>query len=249
MSGSESAAGSGQIPLDLRLRDTATFANLLPGDNDEAVSAVHRCALGEGINQLYLWGETGSGKSHLLQAACHEATEQGHHCVYLPLTSAVEEWPVAALDGLEGAALLAIDDLQALVGKREWEEGVFNLFNRAQASGARMLFAASRRADELGLRLPDLSSRLAWGVSYVLHEPDEAGKLVALRLHAHNRGINLSDEVGLYLIHHYRRDLHSLNAILERLDDASLVAKRRLTVPFVKQVLKESETSLFGARP
>ena len=228
-----------QLTLDMRLRDSATFANLLPGDNDEAVTAVWRCALAQGIDQLYLWGGPGTGKSHLLQAACHEAGENGEGCFYLPLIEAVESWPVAALEGLERMALLAVDDVQAVAGKREWEEALFNLFNRAQAAGGRMLFAASARSDELGLKLPDLASRLAWGASYVLHEPDDAGKLVALRLHAHNRGITLSDEVGLYLIHRCRRDLHTLAKVLDRLDDASLVAKRRLTIPFVKEVLKE----------
>ncbi|GAB6040415.1 DnaA regulatory inactivator Hda [Endothiovibrio diazotrophicus] len=230
---------SAQIPLDLRLRDTATFANLLPGDNDEAVSAVWRCILNQGVDQLYLWGGRGTGKSHLLQAACHEAGERGEGCFYLPLEEAVREWPVGALQGLERMALLAVDDVQAVAGRHSWEEGLFNLYNRVREAGGRMLFAASARADEVGIGLPDLSSRLAWGLSYVLHEPDEAGKLVALRLHALNRGIHLPDEVGRYLIRHCRRDLHSLAAILERLDEASLVAKRRLTVPFVRQVLKE----------
>lgn len=225
-----------QLPLGLTLNDSATFANFITGPHSEAVQAVQACARGQGEAFIYLAGAAGTGKTHLLQAACHAMARQGGTVVYLPLQCAAQ-FGLDALDGLERMALVCLDDVQALVGQPEWEQALFNLFNRVRDSGGRLLVAANAKPSQLGLSLPDLVSRLSWGVTYVLPSLDDADKLRALSLRAQARGFELPDEVGRYLLVRLPRDMQALFAVLDRLDQASLAAQRRLTVPFIKSIL------------
>ncbi|WJW76066.1 DnaA regulatory inactivator Hda [Thiohalobacter sp. IOR34] len=224
---------SRQLPLGIRLSGQARFETFHPGPNAEAVAAVRRLASGEEGGGLYLWGAPGSGRSHLLQAACRAAGE----AVYLPLASLCP-LGVGALDGVEHSGLVCLDELEAVAGEADWERALFDLFNRVREGGGRLLAAAGDRPERIGLGLPDLVSRLGWGLVYGLKPLDDAGRIEALRLHAAARGLELPEEVGRYLIRRWPRDLTVLGALLEELDRASLVAQRRLTVPFVKAVLE-----------
>ena len=223
-----------QLPLGLKLRDGATFANFLAGPNAAAVDAVRGCADGDGERFVYLAGPAGAGKSHLLQAACRLAGEAGGACAYLPLA----EVPAPeALEGLEVLDLVCLDDFQVVAGRRPWEEAVFHFFNRWWEGRGRLVVAAQGRPAELGLGLADLRSRMEWGLGCGLRVLDDGSKIEALRLRARARGLDLPDEVGRYLLRRLPRDLGALFDVLDRLDDASLVAQRRLTVPFIKEVL------------
>jgi DnaA-homolog protein len=225
-----------QLPLGLGLRADATFASFEAGPNGQALRAARECALGEGEALVYLWGAPGRGKTHLLQAACHAAGGIGHPAAYVPLGQA-GDFATAALEGLEALALVCVDDVGAIAGQADWELALFDLFNRARESGTRLLFAACGRPGDIGLRLPDLRSRLASGLSVRLADLRDEEKLAALRGHAGARGLELSDEVGRYLLRHYPRDLPALVGLLEQLDRASLAAQRRLTIPFIRSAL------------
>ncbi len=225
-----------QLPLGLTLKDSATFANFIAGPHSEAVLALQACAQGQGEAFIYLAGAAGTGKTHLLQAACHEAAQAGGTVAYLPLQRAAE-FTAAVLEGLERMALVCLDDVQSVSGQADWERALFVLFNGLRDSGGRLIVSATRKPAQLGLALPDLASRLGWGVTYVLQELDDSDKLEALRLRALARGFELPDEVGRYLLLRLPRDMHALFAVLDRLDYASLVAQRRLTVPFIKSIL------------
>ena len=224
-----------QLPLGIRLREDATFEGYYPGPNHEAVEVLRAGTKGPGATPVYLWGAKGTGKSHLLQAACQVMGEQGAPAAYLPLA----ELPAPdVLEGMENVPLVCLDALECVAGREEWEEVIFHLFNRVLDAGGRLLIAARARPGELGLCLPDLVSRLGWGVMLRLQPLDDEEKVAALALHAQRRGLALPAEVGRYLIRRESRDLPALIGLLDRLDLASMAAQRRLTVPFVREVLE-----------
>ena len=120
----------------------------------------------------------------------------------------------------------------------EWEEAIFHLYNRVKEAGGRLVMAAHDLPKAIRVQLPDLVSRFSWGVVYQLHSLVDEEKLAVLIQRAHHRGINLSEEVGRYILTHCPRHMGTLFAALDALDRASLAAQRRLTIPFVKEVLQ-----------
>ncbi|MGE0081110.1 MAG: DnaA regulatory inactivator Hda [Thiohalomonadaceae bacterium] len=220
-----------QLALRLVLPDSATFANFHAGGNGALLHA-----LGSDEPFIYLWGSAGVGKSHLLQAACHAAADAGDSPVYLPLRDLVATDP-EVFDGLEAAGLVCLDDVDAIAGKPEWEQALFHLYNRVRDAGGRMIAAGAASPSGLGITLPDLVSRLSWGPVFQVHALDDEGKSAALRARARARGLELSEDVAAYLMRRFARDPHSLFTLLDRIDAASLVAKRRITIPFLRELL------------
>lgn len=226
-----------QLTLGLSLRDEATFVNFHPGENAEIVAELKRTARGEGERIIFLCETRGQGASHLLKAACHASHEAGRTSVYLPLAQLINYSP-EMLVGLEALQLVCIDDLHVIAAQSEWEEGIFHLFNRIYDAGGVIILAANKLPKLLQLQLPDLISRLSWGIVYQLQPLSDTEKLFVLIARAKQRGIVLSEEVGKYMLTHCPRNMGTLFAALDALDKASLAAKRRLTVPFVKEVLE-----------
>jgi DnaA family protein len=141
------------------------------------------------------------------------------------------------LDDIENCDLVALDDVQCIAGLAEWETALFHAFNRLRDAGKRLLIGAKASPRELGIELPDLQSRLNTALVFHLHELSDDEKLRALQLRASRRGLYLADEVGGYLLTHTGRSMDNLFSALEKLDEASLQAQRKLTIPFVKEVL------------
>ena len=226
-----------QLPLPVRLPDEASFANFLVcAQNRAALEALHHfLAVGQG--SLFLHGPGGSGRTHLLQAACHAVEARGGAIVYLPLGELQDAPPAELLAGLEAHALVCLDDADAVAGRRDWEEAMFHLYNRCLETGCRLLLAAALPPQQAGLALADLRSRLQGGAIGALAEPDDEGKIAALVLRAHNRGITLEPGVARFVWQRSPRGMAALIAVLDRLDTASLGAGRRLSVPFVKEVM------------
>ena len=225
-----------QLPLNIHLRDDATLANYYSGDNKEALSAVLDIANGIGETFIYLWGQTGVGRTHLLQAACHKATEAGSTVLYIALKDEKKVSP-AILQGIEVLSLICIDDIDSVAGKPEWEEALFHLFNKIRAINHRLMISSTVSPKDLSFVLPDLKSRLAWGVIYQLQRLTDEQKIQTLQLRAEHRGLVLTETVGQFLLNRCSRDMPELFAILEKLDRASLAEQRGLTIPFVKHVL------------
>ena len=228
-----------QLPLGVRLRDDATFANYYPGANAAALGYVERLCEAEAgwaESLIYLWGGDGVGRSHLLQAACLRFEQRGEQAVYLPLAEVAEYGP-GLLDGLDQAELLCLDDLDAVAGRGDWEEALFHLFNRLRDAGRRLLLAAATSPRELPVQLPDLQSRLSLALVFQLQALSDEDKLRALQLRASRRGLHLTDEVGRFILTRGERSMSALFELLERLDQASLQARRKLTIPFLKETL------------
>jgi DnaA family protein len=232
---------SAQLPLNVRLRDGSSFDNYWAGRNGEAVASLKGTldalagGSGEHAAVIYLWGEPGTGRTHLLEAACHMAQARGLSAAFVPLAEARALAP-AVLEDRELTALVCLDDLDAVAGDATWERALFALAERLRASRGTLLVGARSAPAQLGLTLPDLASRLAWGLVYQLHALSDADKLDAVRRRAARRGLELSDEVARYILHRYARDLHSLFGLLERLDQASLAQQRRITIPFLREL-------------
>lgn len=232
-----SAATDRQLTLGIRLPEVARFDSFLAGPNSELVAALQALAAGRGESPLYCWGGAGQGKTHLLQAACREAAASGGASLYLPLAQKDTLDP-AVLDDLDTLGLLCLDDLDAVAGERRWEEALFHLFNRLRERGGALVASAACAPAAPDWALPDLQSRLASGLVYALQPLADAQRLEALQLRARQRGFDLSEETGHYLMRRVPRDMPALFSLLDRLDEASLSAQRKLTVPFVKSVLE-----------
>lgn len=224
-----------QLTLPLSLRDDATFDNFYSSANEHCVAAVQASASGVGDPFIYLWGQEGAGRSHLLQAACHVAAQKSRTCVYLPLNT--PGLTPQILHDLEHMHLVCIDDIDAIAKDSTWEEALFYLYNRIREASGTLLIAGAHAPAHLGLNLPDLVSRLAWGVVFQLHVLSDEDKLAALSMRAKLRGLVLNEEVGQFLLRRCPRNMTQLFSILDILDKASLQAQRKLTIPFVKSVL------------
>lgn len=221
----------------MRLRERAVFDSFVAGSNDAVVQQLQALAAGAQPGMYWLYGPAGVGKSHLLQAACAHASAHALEAAYLPL-SQLRPFSAATLEGWQTMRLLAVDDIAAVAGERAWEQGLFGLYREAEERRATLLLAARTPPQQVPLALPDLASRFTAATLLSLQPLDEAAQREALRQRAHARGLTLPDETALYLQRRFRRDLPTLYALFEEMDEAALQAQRRLTVPFIREVLQ-----------
>ncbi|MGB7596105.1 MAG: DnaA regulatory inactivator Hda [Gallionella sp.] len=219
-----------QLLLDIVPDWRPTLDNFVVGRNLELVSALRHALSGDGSERFfYVWGETGSGKSHLLQACVNAALDMLQSATYVrgSVPSAVPDMETT---------VVAVDDVGQLDDAAQI--GLFDLYNRMRDSGAMLLVSGNESPLHLKLR-DDLRTRLGWGLVYQLHGLSDEEKARALVRHAHTLGFVLPPEVTQYLLRHGRRDLPSLMAVLESLDAHSLRLHRPPTVPLLKAVLQQ----------
>lgn len=225
----------GQLPLALRFPPDQRFETFHARDPG-ALAALRDAARRPAGQRLYVAGPRGAGKTHLLLAACAEAEAQGRRPGFLPLAGAAGRLP-DALEALHERDLVALDGLEAIAGDRDAEVALFDFHNRAHDAGACVVYAARDWPDGLGLGLPDLRSRLGQCVRIALPTLDDDGRAEVLRLRAARRGLQLEQAAIDWLLRRAGRDLSSLTATFDRIDRAALAAQRRVTVPFLRQLL------------
>lgn len=226
-----------QLPLSLTLRDGSTFDTFEPGPNGAAVAAMKALATGQGMHPVYLWGEAGNGRSHLLEAAVRQVLEAGGTAGLLHGSELRQVQP-AILERLDELTLVAIDRIDLLAGDPGWEEALFHLYNRARAAGGALAFTAAAPPAEAGFRLPDLASRLAAGPVFQLLPLDDAALAALFRQRAAGRGLEVSGELARFVVTRCARVPAALMECLDRLDREALARQRRLTQPFIKQILE-----------
>jgi DnaA family protein len=213
-----------QLLLGIAPEWSPTLDNFVAGRNVELLSALrHALVATQGERALYVWGETGSGKSHLLQAATAHARAAGETAVYA-CGVVPEAAQVVAMDDVEG-----LDDAAQIA--------LFALYNRMRENGGMLLVSGTQAPAFLKLR-DDLRTRLGWGLVYQVHALNDDEKAEALRQHALARGFELPNEVTTYLLRHGRRDLPALLATLDALDEHCLRLKRAASVPLLKEVMR-----------
>lgn len=227
---------TGQLTLGVGLKDEATFANYYEGGNQLLVTELKKMSSGKGERVIFFNGVGGEGRTHLLQACCHEAYQHHLSAVYLPLGD-MSELSFDIFEGLENLSLVCIDDFHRIAGHKEWEQAFFHAYNRIRDAGGTMIITANKPPKSLGLVMPDVLSRLTWGMTFQLLPLSDNQKLEVLIMRASRRGMTLVEEVGRYILTHCPRHMSTLFAALDALDKASLAAQRKLTIPFVKEVL------------
>lgn len=224
-----------QLPLSLRFPSDQRFEGYVGAQ--PLVAQLAAVARGGREDWVFVSGPAASGKTHLLIAACAEAAARGRRATFLPLAAFAGRLR-DALAAQEGAALIALDGLEAMAGAREDEIALFDFHNRARAAGAALLYAAREGPQHLPLSLPDLRSRLSQCTQVALAPLDDDGRREVLRRRAAARGLTLDEGVLDWLLRRVGRDLATLTALLDRLDRESLAAQRRVTVPFLRSLLR-----------
>ncbi|MEE9309484.1 MAG: DnaA regulatory inactivator Hda [Cocleimonas sp.] len=232
-----------QLALNVNLRDSFIFDSFYinpDSKNAEVVRVLQSIFMSKDIQQNIIWGDTLSGKTHLLQACCAKAAEAHHTISYIPLKD-FKSYGTAVLEGLSQSKLLVIDDIDEVLGDKEWEIALFNLINITRENGQSLLLSSVQNPRYLAQNfegiLPDLASRLIWGGSYQLHALTDNEKPLALQARAEQRGFKLKDHVIGFLYRRYPRDIESLMEVLNKLDEESLRQKAHITIPFAKKVL------------
>jgi len=233
-----------QLPLGIQLRDTSVFASYFPGRNQSVVDALaalsaRRAGPNDGPTCVWVHGAASVGKTHMLQAMCASAHGNGEPAAYLPLRE-VAQLGGEILSGYGQFALVCLDDGEAVAGDASWERALFRLHQELDEQGGRLVMSAAAPPAALPFKLADLASRLNGGVVLTLQPLDEQEQLAALQLRAQLRGCELPEETGQFLLRRLPRNMAALCTFLDELDTASLVAQRRLTVPFVKAVMKSA---------
>lgn len=230
---------SRQIPLPIQLRPGSVFSSYCIGANHEALNVLQNLS-GTGPNPvIFLSGISGTGKTHLLQAACVAASEQARQACYLPLRE-LHHYGSELLQGTEHMSLVCLDDVGHILHQPHWSRAVFNLFRDMEEQGGKLLLADAQAPAALMIALPDLASRILAGTILRLQPLDDLAQMEALQLHARLRGLILPEDVLSYILRRLPRDMHTLCGFLDDMDIASLSSQRKLTVPFVKQVLLEA---------
>jgi DnaA family protein len=219
-----------QIPLAIGSEPLRSFESFVAGSNLPAVA--HLRGLMLQAAPVYLWGASGSGKTHLLQALVNDVQQQGGRASWFS-ASEPAPWPFE-----ESSTLIVLDDCERFDAAQQ--QAAFALFVEASTHGIPLAAAGAVPPVDLPLR-DDLRSRLGWGHVFALQPLTEPEARAALRREADRRGLFLSDDVMDYLLTRFARDLKHLMAVLDRLDAFALVHKRAITVPLLKQMLAEEQ--------
>jgi DnaA family protein len=225
-----------QLALRLSRKPYSDFPSFYTGNNQQLVQRLQQLSRGVSQQWVYLWGAPQSGRSHLCQAVAQQAEDSGLEVFYLAGTEACSASPLL-LENLSCFQLVVIDDIQALLKDRAWEEALFHLYNNLKEQGAVLVVSGDAPPRQLQALLPDLVSRLMAMEIYQVVALDDADKEELIRLMARQRGFLLSDEVIAFVLNRSDRSLAALQAVVERLDHQSLQEKRMITIPFVKKVM------------
>lgn len=228
---------AGQLALGVKLRDDARFGNFHGDRNADAANRL-RAATGQGnaTPSIVVCGDQDTGKSHLLQAVCHQAEQNQRQAVCVSMEEFLPFGP-EALEGLELNEVLCLDDLDRVAGQADWEEAVFHLYNRVGDHGGQLVISLSDLPTQLPFVLPDLISRLRHGLLVQMGIYRDNDRMRILTARAEQRGLVMSEDVAAFILKRAPRSLAELLAALDQLDDNSLKAQRRLTIPFVKSVM------------
>ncbi len=228
-----------QLPLPIRLRASSVFASYHAGPNADVVALLSDLSV-VATPALFVYGAPGVGKSHLLQALCARAGEQRRAASYLPLRELAVYGP-ELLAGAEQMAMVCLDDAGTVLTQPDWNRALFNLYRELEERGGKLVLAGEQPPAAIAFALRDLSSRVLAGTVLRVQPLAELDQIAALRLHAGQRGLELPDDVANFLLRRLPRDMRSLCDFLDELDLASLTAQRRLTVPFVSQILSRQQ--------
>ncbi len=232
-----------QLSLDVNLRDDATFENFYLNDGDAlppnglVVDALKKLSRGVETMAHLIWGGQGSGLTHLMQAVCHEARANQRSVRYFPAAEIVGKSTADIFEGIEETCVVCIDGVDLMTGLEHWEIALFHLFNKLRDRGHTLLLASHVSPASLAIDLADLKSRVLGCVIFQVVGLDDEQKQAALQMRAEARGMNMPEDVAKYILSHCSRNMSDLFYLLNRLDNTSIQQHRKLTIPFVKEIL------------
>ena len=221
-----------QLTLGISLDDEAKFENFFVTDSNKVLIR----EIGRPRSSLYIWGSPHSGKTHLLQALCHQESTDGKSVIYIPFREHEKLTP-EMLGGLEGLDLICLDDLQLVSGEPGWENALFVLFNEVKESGSKLVMSANSSPQELRFDLKDWHSRIQSVPVFRLLNLYDEERVLALQFRARKRGIELNSAVAEFIYQRSNRGISQLIEVLNKLDHVSLVEKRKLTIPLIKTTM------------
>ncbi len=228
-----------QLPVQFEFQSNQSFSTFYPGNNEEIVNHLRQIFFNN-EQQIFLWGARGSGKTHLLQSLTQTSNTCNKTSFYYSLDT--KDFPdPGMLEGLENFDLVCFDNIEHITGKAEWEQAFFNFYNLHRDANNKLVVTANCPPKYLAIQLPDLKTRMSWGLTLKLKALSDEQQLNALIYKAHDLGFEIPIKVGRFLITHYARDLPSIWALLDKIEQATLAAKRKLTIPFLKQIMAEQE--------
>ena len=222
-----------QLPLELKLKPHASLESYVVGPNDAVVGHVRSVALGRRRDSVWVYGAANTGKSHLLVAACRAASDAGLRAIYLSPDSVADPEMLRQLDEMD---LVALDDIHRVAADPDWERNLFSLFNSRLQSGG-LVVAADAPPRECGFALTDLVSRAGAAAIYRLDHLGDDDLGDAVTRHAAMRGLSLEKVELNYLLQRVSRDLGELTELLDRIDDYTLAAKRKITIPLLRDII------------
>jgi len=221
-----------QLPLEFNYIEEQNFSQFIFGSNKDLFPILNDPMQ----NIIFIWGNSFSGKTHILSALYHQYLKYNKSAIFLPL-SAKNDLSIDMLENIESSDLICIDDIDFIVGDKIWEEALFNLYNHMKTAGNKLLISSHSNAKNLNFCLKDLKSRLQWGITYKIKPLTDAEKIQLLQNRAELKLFELSNEVAQFLLNRASRNLPDLIQLLDKLDYASLSQHRKLTIPFVKKNL------------
>lgn len=226
-----------QIPLRFEFQSNQSFSTFYPGNNQEIINHLHQ--LPSNNEQLtFLWGDAGTGKTHLLQAVSQETNKQGKTSFHFSFNK--NNLPSASmLDGLENIDLVCFDNIDQISGNAEWEHNFFNFYNVHRDNSKQLVLSSTCPPKFLAFQLTDLKTRMSWGLTFKINYLSDEQILKALIHKANYLGFEIPLKVGQFLMTHYARDLPSIWKILDKVEQETLAAKRKLTIPFLKQIMSD----------
>jgi DnaA family protein len=227
-----------QIALPLTFDKQFSFDNFLSEQADFFTSSLKSSINQVGESLIGVWGGQDSGKTHLINATAHFARQQSSRFQFYDGFQLMECDP-AQFDDFVNCEILLVDNLDAICGDLQWEQKFYQLINACKQGEMTLLFTVSVNPQFLDCTLPDFQSRLSWGLLLQLPVVVDTDIGQVLKFRAELLGIDLSKEVITYLLTHYSRQLSAQMGILRLLDEMSLSAKKRVTVPFVKKALSD----------
>lgn len=223
-----------QLPLDIQLNDSAKFNNYFVGENGQLFDKL-RTLDSTTDSFIFVWGAQGVGKSHLAQAACHSLVSSEKIIAYFPVGDLGVH--SESLENLEHVDFVCIDGFESVAGSQKWETAFFNLFNQLRLHNHQLVIFSQLSPSQLSISLADLKSRLGSMEIYKLKAISDRQKTDFLIDYGKSRGLDIAQDVASFILTRTNREVKSIQLIVKKLDQQALTHKRRITVPFVKNIL------------
>ena len=225
-----------QIPFDFNNFKKRDFDSFFQGDNKDLLSFLKIMIKNKKNDSLYIWGQNGVGKTHLLQATCKQLSEMDCRVTYIPLKQ-YKDFSVDMLNDLGKLDLICLDDLELIINNIDWQKRITLLFNEIRDNQNSIIISSKISPKHIKIDLKDLKSRLVWGHVFKIKPANDELKIKILKKEAIERSFKPNDDVAEFLIRRSDRDLNSLIEVLNEIDRLSLSAKRKITIPFIKELV------------